>query len=272
MKSVLTIAGFDPSSGAGITADLMVFAAHGLFGTSCLTALTIQNTLGVRRSQPVEPDLVAATLDCLYDDLPPSGVKIGMLASAEVVLAVSKFLKRLRRSADIPVVLDPVLRSSSGNELLDQRGVETMRSELFPLVDWITPNIEEVEILLGRRPPAHDHFEEAAVNLQKLGTNLTVVVTAGHLDPPNDLLLRPGLRAEIFPGEHIQTSSTHGTGCVFSSALLSRLVLGDDPSTATREAKTYVTRSMRLASPLGHGRGPLNYLWPLSLNPRDCAT
>src|SRR5580698_8027237 len=136
MLTVLTIAGFDPSSGAGVTADLMVFAAHGLFGTSCITALTVQSTVGVRATQPVAGEVVRATLDCLQDDLPVAGIKIGMLATAENVAAVVDFLEGIRGQG-IPVVLDPVLRSSSGRELLDAAGVVLMRERLLPLVDWV---------------------------------------------------------------------------------------------------------------------------------------
>ncbi len=263
MKSVLTIAGFDPSSGAGVTADLMVFAAHELFGISCITGLTVQNTLEVRFTQPTQPETVAATLDCLYDDLPPVGIKIGMLATAAVVSAVAAFLRRARRDRPVLVVLDPVLRSSSGSDLLDPDGVDKLRSELLPLVDWITPNINEVGALLAQGPPSQEDLGIAAANLQKLGTSLTVAITGGHLESPDDLLLQPDGTLEVIRGERILTSSTHGTGCAFSAALLSRLVLGDDPSTAVRRAKDYVAHAMRSAVPLGHGKGPLNHLWPL---------
>ncbi len=263
MKSVLTIAGFDPSSGAGITADLMVFASHGLFGTACITALTVQNTVGVRSTQPLQPQTVTATLDCLFADLPPLGIKIGVLATAEVVSAVAAFLRRVRCNAPFLVVLDPVLKSSSGCNLLDTCGVDALRSELLPLVDWITPNIDEVGVLLGRRSPGREELAAAAADLQRLGTDLTVVVTGGHLDRPDDLLLQPDGALEVVRGERIQTSSTHGTGCAFSSALLSRLVLGDDPRAAVHGAKQYVAQAMRSALPAGHGKGPLNHLWPL---------
>ena len=263
MKSVLTIAGFDPSSGAGITADLMVFAAHGLFGTSCISALTVQNTMGVYATHPTRSDTVTATLDSLYEDLPPLGIKIGMLANAQVVSAIARFLERVRPSNPLLVVLDPVLRSSSGSDLLDASGVEALRSELLPLVDWITPNSEEVGMLLGRSAPLRGEVADAASDLQRLGRNLTVVVTGGHFEAPDDLLLQPDGAVDTIRGERIRTSSTHGTGCAFSAALLSRLVLGAEPLAAVRGAKKYVAQAMRSAIPLGHGKGPLNHLWPL---------
>ena len=151
MQTVLTIAGFDPSSGAGVTADLMVFAAHGLFGTSCITGLTVQSTVGVRSTTAVSAEVVRATLDCLASDLPPVGIKIGMLTTADNVVAVAEFLTVLRGDEDrMPVVLDPVLRSSSGRELLDAEGVAVMRESLLPLVDGVTPNLEELGVLTGQ--------------------------------------------------------------------------------------------------------------------------
>ena len=264
MSTVLTIAGYDPSSGAGVTADLMVFAAHGLFATSCITALTVQSTLGVFDTSPVAPATVSATLDCLYSDLPPEGIKIGMLATGANVTAVTDFLERLRTSSPgIPVVLDPVLRSSSGRELLDPDGLSQLRERLLPLVDWITPNLEELSILSDRPVSNRVDLLDAALKLQAMGRGLNVLATAGHLDPPDDYLLTATSKSHWLPGVYVETSSTHGTGCALSSALLSRLVLGDEPAAAARAAKKYVARALSTAKPLGKGRGPLNLLWPL---------
>ena len=233
-KTVLTIAGFDPSSGAGVTADLMVFAAHGLFGTSCITALTVQSTLGVRSTHPVDSDLLTSTLRLLAEDLPPAGIKIGMLATAATTLAVAEFLTDLRtRSPETPVVLDPVLRASSGRELLDQQGVEVLRSRLLPLVDWVTPNVEELGVLTGSSVTSAAEVITAAHTLQLLSRPtpqaasqrpVVILATGGHLSPPDDLLLQAGSGPVWLRGEHIETASTHGTGCALSSALLSRLV------------------------------------------------
>ena len=263
MPNVLTIAGFDPSSGAGVSADLMVFAAHRLFGTACITALTVQNTLGVTATQALSVDSITSTLDCLYADLPPAGVKIGMLATAEIASAVAAFIQRVRRLAPVIVVLDPVIRSSSGRELLEPRGINALRSQLLPHVDWVTPNVDELGLLLGREAPSTEDLPNAAAELQGFGDHLNVVVTSGHLNPPDDLLLQSGSASEILAGERIESSSTHGTGCAFSTALLSRLVMGDDPRAAAQRAKDYVAEAMRSASPIGHGNGPLNHLWPL---------
>jgi hydroxymethylpyrimidine/phosphomethylpyrimidine kinase len=235
MQTVLTIAGYDPSSGAGVTADLMVFAAHGLFGTSCMTSLTVQSTMGVRSATPVAADMVRATLDCLESDLPAAGIKIGMLGTAGNAAAVVEFLQRLRDGGRrVPVVLDPVLRSSSGRELLDADGVAVMQERLLPLVDWVTPNLEEAGVLTGRSVKRREDMLDAARVLQAMGERL-----------------------------NIASRSTHGTGCAFSSALLSRIVLGDEVKDAVLLAKQYVAEAIRTAVPMGEGLGPVNHLWPL---------
>lgn len=262
MKSVLTIAGFDPSSGAGVTADLMVFAAHGLFGTSCITALTVQSTRGVRETHPVAVPIVSATLRCLHEDLEPSGIKIGMLMTADVVSAVADYLESVRQAGlSIPVVIDPVLRSSSGKDLLSPDALPILRNRLLPLVDWVTPNLAELEVLTGSTQLTAGDIPEAAQKLQAMGCNLNVIVTCGGMIPPNDLLLVSGAQGEWLRGEHIETKATHGTGCTFSSALLSGIVQGRLPRETAILAKQYVAEAMRSASPLGTGNSPLNHLW-----------
>jgi hydroxymethylpyrimidine/phosphomethylpyrimidine kinase len=269
MKTILTIAGFDPSSGAGITADLMTFAAHGHFGTSAITSLTIQSTTGVRGSHPIPASNLSATLDCLEADLPPVGIKIGMLATAELVAVVVDYLEAVRRvRPQTHVVLDPVLRSTSGRELLSQEGLSVLQSRLLPLADWITPNTEELGILSGHTVTSRLHMESAARTLQSTLPHLNILATGGHIDPPDDLLLPAGGGlAHWIPGERIQSTSTHGTGCALSSALVSRLVSGESPLQAVGSAKSYVAEAIRSAAPLGHGNGPLNHLWPLRKTP-----
>jgi len=273
MKTVLTIAGFDPSSGAGVTADLMVFGAHGLFGTSAITSLTVQSTLGVAASHPVDAGVVLATLQCLEQDLPAAGVKLGMLATAPVVGAVADFLAEVRGRRDVVVVLDPVLRSSSGRELLDAEGVELLRGRLLPLVDWVTPNLDELALLTGRAIAGRVEMAEGAAVLQEAiarrGGRAHVLAKGGHLaeladqTASDDLLLTRDGEAHWLAGERIATRSTHGTGCALSSALLSRVVLGDAPLEAAEAAKRYVEGALRSAVPLGQGRGPMHHLWPL---------
>lgn len=261
----LTIAGFDPSSGAGITADVQVFAAHGIFGTACITALTVQSTLGVFSVTPI-PELIAPTLAYLTQDLVPAGIKIGMLATEAAVHAVVKFL-RSRADSRCPVVLDPVLVSSSGFPLLDAPGIARLRSELLPLVDWITPNRSELAILSATEIATAAGIEPALETMRQQQPHLFIVATSGGHEPPTDFLMTPGGDIHTFAGRHIATASTHGTGCAFSSALLSRLVLGDTPPAAVHAAKAYVTEALRTAPGLGHGKGPLNLLWPLHDHP-----
>jgi hydroxymethylpyrimidine/phosphomethylpyrimidine kinase len=283
MKTVLTIAGFDPSSGAGVTADLLVFAAHGLFGTSAITSLTVQSTVGVVSSHPVEAAIVGQTLRCLEADVPAAGIKIGMLATATVVEEVAAFLAEVReRRPEVIVVLDPVLRSSSGRELLEPAGVLLLRSRLLPLVDWVTPNLDELALLTGQPIAGREQMATAAVLLQqeihRQGSRVHVLAKGGHLDepgatpsaseaalPPNsdDLLLTREGERHWLAGERIATRSTHGTGCALSSALLSRLVLGDAPVVAVAAAKRYLEGALRKAEPIGHGHGPMNHLWNL---------
>ena len=273
---VWTIAGHDPSSGAGVTADLMTFAAHGLFGCSAITALTAQSTLGVKAVEEVGPGLLTQTLVALQDDLPPQGVKIGMLSSPEILRVVAGALRELGRStalsmlgvsgARLPfVVLDPVLRSSSGRDLYPAKGVEALREELLPLVDVVTPNWSELAVLTGRLVESEQEAEEGARELISRVPNLSVVVTGGDQKAPVDTLVSRGSPTLLFAGEHIVSEATHGTGCAFSSALLANLVLGASLSDAVRSAKLFVAEAILQAPGLGRGKGPLGLLWPRAL-------
>jgi hydroxymethylpyrimidine/phosphomethylpyrimidine kinase len=271
MQTVLTIAGFDPSSGAGVTADLMVFAAHGLFGTSCITALTVQSTLGVRSTHPVPAEIVEETLNCLHADLQPAGIKIGMTASALSTFIISRYLAlhsvKDELNGIVPTVLDPVLRSSSGRELIDPKGLGAVRNNLLPQVDWITPNLYELATLSGETVERRQDIPKASRILQQAiaqqgdTRRLGIVATGGHLETPDDFLLMPDEEEFWLPGTRIETTSTHGTGCAFSSAFLSRLVLGESPLDACRGAKLYVAEALRSAKPIGHKHGPINHLW-----------
>jgi hydroxymethylpyrimidine/phosphomethylpyrimidine kinase len=264
---VLTIAGHDPSSGAGITSDLQTFAAHGLFGTSAITALTVQSTLGVAAIQPVEPRLLAQTLAHLHADLPPAGIKIGMLGSTAAAETVATFLQQGIHAGSpysaVPVVLDPVLRSSSGADLLPPQALELLHLRLLPAVTWITPNWSELSALTNLRVQTLAEAEAATHALAARHPHLHIIATGGDQTQPTDLLRLTTGELHRFTGEHIATTSTHGTGCAFSSALLARLVLGDTPVAAVQAAKRYVTEALRRAPGIGHGRGPLNLLWPL---------
>jgi hydroxymethylpyrimidine/phosphomethylpyrimidine kinase len=169
-----------------------------------------------------------------------------------------------------PIVLDPVLRSTSGRELLDAAGVAAMRVELLPLVDWVTPNLAELGVLAGQAVSSREDLPQVCRALQAQvaahsnGRRLGIFATGGHLDPPDDFVLTPHGEEVWLPGERVVTRSTHGTGCALSSAFLSRLVLGDPPIQAAQNAKKYVAEALRRAVPVGGGHGPMNYLWPVT--------
>jgi len=260
---VLSIAGYDPSAGAGVLADLKTFAAIGVYGMACITALTVQSTQGVRQISGVDSGIVIETLDCLAEDACFGSIKVGMLASVSVARAVVGWLRRRQR---VPVVLDPILKSSSGKDLLEVEGLNDLREQWLARVDWITPNLAELAALTNTPIAAtYAETEDAAYRLQQMAmqrgnAGLKVVVTGGHADAPNDLLLI-GNAYLWYPGERIQTTSTHGTGCAFSSALAARIALGDEPAAAVQAAKEYVSGALRTAYPLGKGKGPLNHFW-----------
>lgn len=261
----LTIAGFDPSGGAGILADIKTFAAHGVYGMACITALTVQSTLGVQGMEPVAAHVLDETLLCLAGDVRFAAIKVGMLATGEIAGAVARFLRRQPR---VPVVLDPILRSSSGAELLEAGGQAVLREELLARADWITPNLEELAALTGRALSETRRETEASAQAllemaARLGNpGLRVVVTGGHATRPDDLLRTLAAGSQWFSGQRIVTRSTHGTGCTFSSALAARLALGDaDISMIVEVSKRYVTGAMRSARPIGQGRGPMDHFW-----------
>jgi hydroxymethylpyrimidine/phosphomethylpyrimidine kinase len=260
----LTIAGFDPGSGAGVTADLKTFAAHGVYGVACISAMTVQSTQGVRAVEPLSAGLVWRTLDCLVEDVALSGVKIGMLGSSAVAAEVASFLRA--QSGKIPrerIVLDPVLRSTSGTPLIDANGVRVIRDELLHCVGWITPNIQELAILAGDDSETldRDQVPAAAARLKQGNAELGVVITGGHLAQPDDFLLTPSGEQTWLSGERIATNSTHGTGCAFSTAMLCGLISGLNPKDAVASAKAYVTEALRAAYPVGKGKGPMNHLF-----------
>ncbi|GAA3764549.1 bifunctional hydroxymethylpyrimidine kinase/phosphomethylpyrimidine kinase [Terriglobus aquaticus] len=257
--TALSIAGFDPGSGAGITADLLTFAQFGVFATSAITALTVQSTRGVRRVEPVSADLLHDTLQELEADLPADGIKVGMLGSAPQVEVVARFLQQVRSKRPITVVLDPVLVSSSGAILLDPAGLGAMQRELLPFVDAVTPNAPEAAVLTGMPCASELDAERCAAELCGRYPKLVPVVTGGHLEPPSDLVLWEGSPTWI-AGRRLQSRSTHGTGCVFSSALLAAFLHKGDWLAAARQAKAFVTAAMQNATPRGSGCGPLNLL------------
>jgi hydroxymethylpyrimidine/phosphomethylpyrimidine kinase len=250
---VLSIAGFDPSSGAGITADIKTIAAHGCYGISCITALTVQSTRGVMRMDPVEGRIITETLEELAVDIDIAAVKIGMLGSAESARATAAFLKRHRPQN---VVLDPILRSSSGAELISKEGLDVLKERLLSQANVVTPNIEEAAVLTGIEVGNPEQMRHAALRLQAMGAR-NVVITGGHLGIPVDLVLPRGQAAAMLEGTRIQSSSTHGTGCAFSTSLACCLAKGKSLIEAARMAKAYVESALRKAPAVGKGVGPL---------------
>jgi len=250
---VLSIAGHDPSSGAGITADIKTIAAHGCYGVTCITALTVQSTRGVKRVDPVEGRIITEALEQLMDDLEIAAVKIGMLGSEEAAEAVAAFLKRypLRH-----VVLDPIVRSSSGADLISRDGLQLMKERILGSASVITPNIDEAAALTGLDVTTMDEMQAAALRLHDMGAR-NVIITGGHLDPPNDLVSTEERRATILQGTKMSGHSTHGTGCAFSTALACNLALGNDLLTAAKAAKHFVESALGKAPAIGKGIGPV---------------
>ena len=264
---VLTIAGFDPSSGAGVTADIKTIAAHGCYGVACITAMTVQSTSGVRRVEPVDPVLITETLELLANDLEIAAVHIGMLGTARVVKAVADCLEKPKSKLRLPnVVLDPILKSSSGAALLDPPGIRLMMERLIPLAKVVTPNVDEAAAITGMKVTNPDEMKLAAVKLHEMGAT-AVVVTGGHLEKAIDLLCFPtkrGLEHEIFKAERQRSNSTHGTGCAFATAMACHLALDRGWAEAALLAKTYVTAAISYGHPLGRGTGPVHHLYRMS--------
>jgi len=253
---VLTIAGFDPSSGAGATADIKTIAAHGCYGVSAITALTVQSGLGVRRVAPVDPKFLTDSLEELTRDVKVSGVHIGMLGSGGVAEAVAGFLERANPAN---VVLDPVLSSSSGRSLIDQRGVAVLIERIMPLADLVTPNLDEAGLLTGLAVANLEQMKLAAERLREMGAK-AVVVTGGHLDCAIDVLASEA-GVQTFRADLLESSNTHGTGCAFSTAVACQLALGRSFEMAVLLAKAYVLLAIRHSYPIGRGAGPLNHFY-----------
>ena len=275
---ILSIAGYDPSSGAGITADVKTAAAMGCYAVTCITALTVQSTQGVFGVEPVRPEVVRETLYRLAEDVDPGAVRIGMLGSGEVARVVAEFLREVR----LPnVVLDPVLRSSSGTELIDAQGVEVILRQFLPLCDVITPNYYEANRLAGLEFGAifaSNSYQDALPEVRQVASKLHelgargVVITGGHLPEANDYLSsREGNATieQVLPGSRIESQATHGTGCAFAAALACGLARGFPLAMAAQKAKDFVRHAIYAAYQVGRGTGPMNHLFRLPLYPED---
>jgi len=260
VKVVLTVAGSDSGGGAGIQADLRTFAAHGVHGTSAITAVTAQNSVAVLDWVALDPRMVVAQMEAVASDMPVAAAKTGMLATAAIVSAVAAALERLRLPL---VVVDPVMVAKSGDRLLDRDAETAYRERLLPLATVVTPNLPEAESLLGRPVRTLAEMREAARALRAMGPR-AVVVKGGHLEGDAVDVFWDGERMEDLSAPRIATKNTHGTGCTYSAAIAARLALGDSLLDAVRGAKAYLTEAIRRSYSVGRGHGPVDHLHPLT--------
>jgi hydroxymethylpyrimidine/phosphomethylpyrimidine kinase len=250
----LSIAGSDPSGGAGIQADLKTFHQFGVYGEAVITLITVQNTRGVQRVECLDAELVADQIRAVIGDIPPAAAKTGALGNRAIIEAVAE----LARDFSFPLVVDPVLASKNGLALLGNDALETLKTFLLPNVFLLTPNLEEASILTGAEVRDISGMRQAAEKLIRIGPH-AVLVKGGHLTgDPVDILFQRGEWTE-FTSPRIQTRHTHGTGCTFSAAITASLALGHDLQEAIRRAKCYITEAIRNNPGLGADSGPLDH-------------
>lgn len=260
-RTALTIAGSDSGGGAGIQADLKTFSALGVYGMSAITAITAQNTQGVYDVVELPVDSVVAQIDAVFSDLPVHAVKVGMVSNAEIIKGIAIALKKY------PVkhlVIDPVMISKSGCHLLKPEAQEALIKELIPLADLLTPNLPEASALVGRSITNLDEMRLAAQEIIGIGCK-TVLIKGGHLDGKPIDLLYDGEKEILFTEERIDSKSTHGTGCTYSSAIAAYLAKGCLLKEAIAQSKEYITGAIRYAVPLGSGSGPTHHFWQWDL-------
>ena len=255
MKTALTIAGSDCSGGAGIQADLKTMLANGVYGMSAITALTAQNTTGVAAIMNVTPEFLGQQLDCIFTDIFPDAVKIGMVSDKDLIRMIAQ---KLRQCQPKHVVVDPVMVATSGARLIADDAVEVLQQELFPLATVLTPNIPEAEVLLGENIASKEGMEKAAEEIgRQYGCG--VLCKGGHsINDANDLLYQDG-KVTWFAGKRINNPNTHGTGCTLSSAIAANLAKGCELAEAVRLAKEYISGALAAMLDLGKGSGPMNH-------------
>jgi hydroxymethylpyrimidine/phosphomethylpyrimidine kinase len=257
MKTVLTIAGSDCSGGAGIQADIKTITAHKLYAMSAITALTAQNTTGVYGIMDVTPEFLKNQLDCIFNDIYPDAVKIGMVSNAELIEVIAEKLALMKVKN---IVVDPVMVSTSGSRLLEEEAAQTLINKLIPLATVITPNIPEAEELSGMEITSVEDMENAAAIIAK-DYDGAILMKGGHsLNDANDLLYWKGEK-QWFYGERIDNPNTHGTGCTLSSAIASNLAIGLSLSESVQAAKDYISGALKANLNLGKGSGPLNHTY-----------
>ena len=257
MKKVLTTAGSDCSGGAGIQADIKTISAHGMYAMSVITALTAQNTTGVKGIVNVSPEFVTMQMECVFTDIFPDSIKTGMMSEPEIITAVSDSFKKFHAEN---IIVDPVMVSTSGSRLLSENAIAVITEKLFPLARVITPNIPEAEVLSGVEIHSPDDMEKAARIISGM-TSAAVLVKGGHsVSDATDILLDNG-QILTFTSERIDNPNTHGTGCTLSSAIACGLAAGLSVSESVRSAKDYLTGAIRAQLDLGQGSGPVDHLY-----------
>ena len=260
MKTALTIAGSDCSGGAGIQADLKTMTMNGVYAMSAITALTAQNTTGVRAIQESTPDFLKQQMDAVFEDIYPDAVKIGMVASSELIRVIAD---RLRYYGAKNVVIDPVMVATSGSTLMKSDAVHTLMEELLPLAILVTPNIPEAQVLSGRTIETKEDMVTAAKQIGD-SYHCAVLVKGGHsINDANDLLYADG-ESRWFEGKRIDNPNTHGTGCTLSSAIASNLAKGFTLAASVQRAKDYISGALAAMLNLGKGSGPMNHLFDLN--------
>ena len=261
MRTALTIAGSDSGAGAGIQADLKTFAAHGVYGSTAITAVTAQNTRGVTSFEPLSPALIRQQIEAVVLDLGADAAKTGMLPSAAIVEIVARAIADF----DIPfVVVDPVMLAKGGDDLTDEAAVEAMKASLLPKAFVVTPNIPEAERLSGLTIATDDDRKEAARRILSLGPSL-VVIKGGHLSTTDIVdLLYDGREFTDFRHERVPGRHTHGTGCTFAAALTAHLAAGHSVREAIPLIQEYIAGAIRHAPEIGEGSGPMNHFWKRS--------
>ncbi len=266
LPRVLTIAGSDSGGGAGIEADLKTISALGCYGMAAVTAVTAQNTVGVFGIHEIPPETVARQIDVVLEDIGADAAKLGMLSSVGIIEAVAG---SLRRQAVEKLVIDPVMVAKSGDALLRENAREALKRELLPLAWMVTPNIPEAEVLSGLTITTEEEVWRAGEVIHGLGPKY-VLMKGGHLagTEATDWLF-DGANWSVYSAERIDTKNTHGTGCTFSAAIAACLARGKGAREAVEEAKTYLSGAIRHALSLGHGHGPLNHLWRMSVCHQD---
>ena len=255
MKTALTIAGSDSSGGAGIQADIKTMTANGVYAMSAITALTAQNTLGVKSIMEVTPEFLEEQLDCIFTDIYPDAIKTGMVSSKILIEMIGKKLREYHAGN---IVIDPVMVSTSGAKLISDNAIETMKKELFPMATVITPNIPETEVLSGISIKSEEDMIRAAKIIYET-YGCAVLCKGGHqVNNANDLLYKKGT-FRWFVGERIENPNTHGTGCTLSSAIASNLAKGHSLEQSVENAKEYISGALSAMLNLGKGSGPMNH-------------